>query len=172
MKNITKLTVALIATVTLALVGCGSTDFSIAPVSGKVTCDGKPVSGIRVVFTPKPNVDNTDPGPWSTAVTNDQGEFTLATRYDKPGAAIGKHTVDFEIESSGNSSNNLEELEEDLESAIDEGEKAEAAALKKKIADLKVKSKGKPNIPESFSLEFEVPEGGSSEANFDLPVHK
>ena len=98
MKNITTLTVAFLATAILTFVGCGGTDFSVAPVSGKVTNNGEPVDGIRVVFTPMPNEANTDPGPWSTGVTNAQGEYTLETRYKKTGAAIGKHTVSFEFE--------------------------------------------------------------------------
>ena len=55
MKNITKLTIAFVVAATLSFVGCKGSDFSISPVSGKVTCDGQPVSGIRLVFTPMPN---------------------------------------------------------------------------------------------------------------------
>ena len=166
MKNISALAVAFFAIVALTLVGCGS-PFSIAPVSGKVTSNGEPIAGLLIIFTPMPNEANTDPGPWSTGVTNAQGEYTLKTRHKDPGAAIGKHLVGFEYEEGG--AEDLDDLEEDLDSAIEEGEPAATvASLKKQIADLKAKAKTRPQIAEDFTLEFEVPAGGTTEADFDF----
>jgi len=169
MKNLTKLTVALFAMATLSFVGCGGTDYSIAPVSGKVTCDGQPVPGIRLVFTPMPNEANTDPGPWSTGVTNAQGEYTLETRYKKNGAAVGKHTVSFEFEGDDGDAGSLEDLEEDLEDAREDGTREEFDAIKKQIDQIRAKKSGRPKINEEFTIIAEVPEGGTDAADFDLP---
>jgi len=166
MKNITELVVALLAIATLSFAGCGGTPFDIAPVSGKVTSKGGPVAGLRLVFTPMPNEANTDPGPWSTGVTNAQGEFSLETRQKEAGAAVGKHTVSFEYEEGG--AERLDELDEDLETAVDEGDKAAAEAIKKEIADIEKKAKTRPRFSEEFTLEFTVPPGGTTEANFDF----
>jgi hypothetical protein len=165
MKNITNLTVALFATAILTFVGCGG-NFSTAPVSGKVTLDGKPVDGIRLVFSPMANEGNTDPGPWSTGVTNSEGEYTLETRHKKPGAAVGKHTVMFEFDDA----EDIETLREDLEEAgSEDGSKAEFDAVKKRIADFKARKQARPKVSDLYTEEVEVPAGGTTEANFELP---
>ncbi|MFT5301507.1 MAG: hypothetical protein ACI87E_003569 [Mariniblastus sp.] len=165
MKNITNLAVAFFATAILSLVGCGG-DFSTAPVSGKVTFDGRPVDGIRLVFSPMPNEANTDPGPWSTAVTNSEGEYTLMTRHKEEGAAVGKHTVVFEFDDS----EDMEGLRDELEDAgSDDGSKAEFEAVKKRIADFKARQKARPRVSDLYSDFFEVKAGGMNEANFELP---
>ena len=93
MKNITNLLVVFLAVASVSLVGCGGN--SAVPVSGKVTSNGKPVEGIRLVFSPVLVDANTDPGPWSSGLTNSAGEFVLETRYKDNGAWVGKHTVTF-----------------------------------------------------------------------------
>lgn len=163
MKDMTKL-VAFFAMATLSLVGCGSSDYSIAPVSGKVTHQGAPVPDLRVVFTPMPNKANKDPGPWSWAKTNDQGEFTLETRHKKAGAAVGRHTVSFEYEDA----EDMEELQIDLDDAREEGTKQEVEAIRKRIEAYRQKRQSRPRIAEDYTLYFQVPPGGSTEANFDL----
>jgi hypothetical protein len=164
MKKISKLAVAFLAMSTLAWVGCNSTPYSLAPVSGKVTSKDQPVSGLRIIFTPLPNAANTDPGPWSTAVTNAQGEFSLETRHNKNGAAVGNHTVSFEYEDAGAS--DLDELNEDLAAAEEDGSDEEAAAIRKQIADIEQQAMNRPRIAEDFTLEFTVPPGGTKKANF------
>ncbi len=67
--------------------GCGGGDRPpLAPVTGKVTFDGQPLSGARVIFEP-------EEGRPSYGMTNDSGEFTLEYSTDVPGAKIGPHTV-------------------------------------------------------------------------------
>ena len=165
MKNISKLAFALIATAALSFVGCGGSAFSTAPVSGKVTSDGKPVASLRVVFTPMPNESNTDPGPWSTAVTNAQGEYTLETRYKKKGASVGKHTVSFEFEDP----EDMDGLEDDLDAAQEDGDKDEFEAVQKRIADFKTRQQGRPRVSEDYTVIIEVQAGGTTTADFDLP---
>src|SRR5258708_29057010 len=70
-------------------VGCGE---NLAPVSGKVTLDDKPLPNAMVIFHPDSNGPN--PGPGSHGKTDDKGEFMLSlmTRGVK-GAVPGKHKV-------------------------------------------------------------------------------
>ena len=165
MKKIANLIAASLAIMILTFVGCSGTDFSIAPVSGKITNNGEPVPNLRVVFTPMPNEANTDPGPWSTAVTDAQGMYQLKTRYKKNGAAVGKHTVSFEFEDP----EDMEGLQDDLDAAMgEEGSKEEVAAVKKRIADFRARQASRPRVTEDMTMYCEITKGGTEEANFDL----
>jgi hypothetical protein len=165
MKNITNLAMVFFATSILFFVGC-SGDFSIVPVSGKVTLNGKPVDGIRLVFTPIPNDANTNPGPWSSGVSNSEGEYTLATRYKKKGASVGKHTVTFVYDDA----DFLAGFQQQLAAAREyDGSKAEIDEIKKAIADFKARQQGRSKTTADYTAYVEVPSGGTKEANFELP---
>lgn len=58
----------------------------VAPVSGKVLLDGKPLADARVTFQP-------ESGRPATATTNAEGEYVMQYNVDVPGAKIGKHKV-------------------------------------------------------------------------------
>jgi hypothetical protein len=166
MKNITNMAVAFFAIAILPFLGCSRTAYSIVPVSGKVTLEGKPVDGIRLVFSPMKNESNTDPGPWSTGVTNSDGEYTLETRHQKRGAAVGKHTVMFEYDDA----DDMETLRAELADAGGEGgSKAEFEAIKKRITDFQARQEGRSKVSNNYTEHFEVPAGGTMEANFELP---
>lgn len=62
--------------------GCGPSGPSLAPTTGTITFDGKPVAGATVTFVP-------DAGPPGTAVTNDQGGYAIQT-VGRDGAVIGR----------------------------------------------------------------------------------
>jgi len=167
MRKHTSLVVSLFSVVFLSLVGCGGNNFSNVSVSGKVTSDGAPVPGIRVVFTPEPSNGNNNPGPWSMGLTNEQGEYSLTDRYGKKGAVAGVHGVSFGYDDIDEDD---DELREDLEEARGEdGSKEEFEEVRKRIAEIEQKKKGRPRVHDDFSIEFTVPEGGTTEANFDLP---
>jgi hypothetical protein len=170
MKNITGFALAVFATVVLSLTGCGNGDYSVASVSGRVISNGEPVSGIRLVFAPQISIENGSPGPWSTAVTDAEGAFTLKTRYKKNGAVVGLHHVSFEFDDIDPDA--MEDLMEDLEEARGEdGSREEFNAVKKQIADLKRRIDSQTvKVSEEFSIDFDVPKGGTTEANFDLPA--
>jgi hypothetical protein len=77
----------LVCLAALALPGCGDGDGpTLAPVSGTVTYQGKPVEGAQVTFS-------TAGAPLASATTDNQGRFQLTTRSSGDGAAIGKHKV-------------------------------------------------------------------------------
>jgi hypothetical protein len=79
--------IALLFTAALPLMaGCGGAkDVDLVAAKGKVLYQGKPVAKATVLFVPKS-------GPLATATTNDQGEFTLATK-GRAGAVPGEHRV-------------------------------------------------------------------------------
>lgn len=83
-----------IASAGLLLSGCGSgSDYELAPVSGRVTLDGRPVSGARVSFEPVGTGSELDLGPGSFAKTDGEGRYTLETVDRHPGALVGEHRV-------------------------------------------------------------------------------
>ena len=72
-----------------AIAGCGS---NVAPVSGKVTLDDKPLVNAIVIFEPISELKN--PGPGSQGKTDANGNFSLQlTTANTNGAIIGKHVV-------------------------------------------------------------------------------
>src|SRR5438132_10533557 len=76
--------------------GCGGP--TLAPVSGKVTLDDKPLAGATVGFYP---LDAKSPAsaPTSSGRTNDKGEYKLQTvMTSRPGAVVGKHRVSITVE--------------------------------------------------------------------------
>lgn len=78
-----------IALLTLAG-GCGRSDLPpLGTVSGTVTLDGEPLSGVIINFKP-------DEGRAATATTDEQGNYTLAYTYGVKGTKVGPATVMFE----------------------------------------------------------------------------
>jgi hypothetical protein len=61
-------------------------------VGGTVKLNGKALSGVMVQFLPEPETGGSA-GPRSTAVTDEEGRYTLATDDGQPGAVVGNHRV-------------------------------------------------------------------------------
>lgn len=85
----------------LLIVGCGKDEFPLASVTGKVTCNGKPVPDVVVVFSPTGDTTSQEfPGKPASGKTDENGEYELSTF--KPtsgdGAIIGTHTVTISYE--------------------------------------------------------------------------
>src|SRR5262245_61776724 len=77
----------------LAAPGCSSEPFQVAPVSGQVTLDGKPLAHAHVNFKPIA-ADTLNPGPGSYGQTDDRGQYTLTVvGLSRGGAVVGKHRV-------------------------------------------------------------------------------
>jgi hypothetical protein len=68
------------------LSGCGG-EMKVAPVSGVVTLDGKPLDRASVVFKPEAG------GRPSFGVTDENGRFSLAYSMNEDGAEVGPATV-------------------------------------------------------------------------------
>jgi hypothetical protein len=161
----TKIAVLCCLTVGLLVAGCGpSSPGSIAPVSGKLTLDGKPLPGVEIVFSPLEVEGASNPGPWSAATTDAEGNYTMKTRYKENGAVIGLNHVTMSYDDLEPGA--MEELHGELadaKSSEDEPEK-----IKAQIAELKKKLKGRAIIPASAERDYEVPPGGNKNLNFEL----
>jgi hypothetical protein len=123
--------------------GCGGNE-KLAPVSGVVKLNRKPVADVEVIFQPVTESVNA-PGPAAFGVTGPDGRYTAKViGEDKPGATIGKNQVSF----SGRAA--ADDFSEDG------------------------KKRGKPavSIPARYSTEskmtFDVPAKGTTTADFEL----
>lgn len=135
------------------LVGCGDSG-SNAPVSGVVTLDGNPLSGIRVTFFPEAATGNAAPGPYSTAVTDSEGKFSLVDRYDNPGAMVWKHKVEFEWDEMDEAA-----VSDAMEGADGDGSRDLAAVKAAKTQQNKFRK-----IPENYE------HGGARQFVVDVPA--
>jgi len=144
----------------LFVVVAGCTRSTYPPVSGKVTMDGKPVPSLTVAFTPVGSPSSPNPGPYSSAVTDEQGMFTLKTRHGDRGAVRGPHRVGFEYAIADEMS--------DLKFQLREADGESKPAIRKQIAELKTLKKSRIKVPVNLIYKFEVPTEGTSKANFEL----
>lgn len=168
MRNFSLIAVALSAFYLIAMAGCGGGDF--APVSGSISYDGKPIAKLKVVFAPEPIGENRSVGPYSKGLTDENGQFTLVTRYKDPGAFIGKHRLSFEYEDISQIA--MGDLEADLMDAKDAGDKEEFAKTRKRIADMKAKLKGRPVLGVFKPILVDVPAGGIADYKIDLKEYE
>ncbi len=75
------------------LPGCGGGP-ALAPVTGRVTCNGQPVKDAAITFSPVPrSKEDREPGKPATGFTDAQGQFALSTFRELDGALITKHRV-------------------------------------------------------------------------------
>jgi len=129
------------------IVGCGGSEYPLAPVSGRLTMDGQPLHGININFQPVAKDPKNNPlsGPGSYARTDADGRYALKTviPVDLEGAVVGKHVVRMIVPKGGDF-----EKDDDLPSELPK------ITLPKHAMD--------------GSLYFEVPAEGSDAANFDL----
>jgi hypothetical protein len=126
----------------LLALGCGGPH--LAPVTGRVTLDGKPLADATVGFYPIGG----DAAHTSSGRTNSNGEFTLTTVADnRAGAVVGKYRVSITVEPDLTGS--------DLP------------------ANKTGKGTRPPKLParyqgEDSELTCEVPSGGKKDADFEL----
>lgn len=125
----------------LFFAGCGS---QFVPVSGRVTQNGKPLSGAVVTFQPGGKRGAPPPtATGSTGRTDAEGHFTLRViSPDQPGAIAGEHTVTISVPTATGDS-----------------------ALPKAAT---TKTKSLPIEWQNGSKRFKVPKGGTDAANFDI----
>ncbi|WP_437222754.1 Ig-like domain-containing protein [Planctomicrobium sp. SH661] len=126
-----------------AFSGCSKPPFKYVPVSGTITLAGNPVPGVTVVFVPRGDGTSAITGELSSGLTDDNGRFTLKTPTGLKGAKVGPHQV----------------------SVIEDEPIPEPNQLLQTIR--------KPGrIPRRYekegALSFEVPERGTSQADFVL----
>ncbi len=79
--------------VLLAFGGCDGADYSIVPVCGTVTLNGRPLAGARISFEPQRRRKQIDAGPGSYGTTDAEGHFELVSLDGRAGAVVGVHHV-------------------------------------------------------------------------------
>lgn len=132
--------------------GCGS-PYKIAPVSGRVTIDGKPGANCHVAFDPIGSQQNPTPGPQAVGITNEEGVFSLQTVPDKyKGAVVGKCRV--RILNLGGLG---PQLDEDTMLKL---------YIQKRAGGIPKPLPARYNL--KTELTFDVPPQGTDSANFDL----
>jgi hypothetical protein len=72
---------------TACTAGCGDSGPELAPVSGRVTLDGKPMENVDVTFQPD------EMRPASYGRTDASGRYELGYKRGVQGALLGPHTV-------------------------------------------------------------------------------
>jgi len=75
--------------------GCseGIKEFPCAEAAGIVLCEGKPVQGAQVYFSPKMTGESAEVGKPGFAITDEAGRFVLSTYDNQDGAVVGSHVV-------------------------------------------------------------------------------
>lgn len=76
--------------------GCGTEEFPLADVRGRILCDGKPLTWGEVIFTPRPAEGEAVPletGKAATGQIGADGWFELSTYVSGDGAIVGRHEV-------------------------------------------------------------------------------
>lgn len=144
--------------------GCGSGDetdsYTLTPVTGTVSLDGRPLDGAKVIFTPQGNVPDT-PG---SDVTGKAGNYKIMYR-GRAGVAKGKYSVLV--------SKTVGEVAADEAADSDSGAFSEERALAamKKAADMTAASvkKGKKTKPLVVTETFDREVGDAATVlDFDL----
>src|SRR5262249_10111644 len=86
-----------LAALAFVVVGC-QPGAKVAPISGIVTLDGKPLANAHVVVQPIASGGMATPGTGSYAVTDTSGAYTLRlVDNDQQGAVIGNHRVEINL---------------------------------------------------------------------------
>ena len=164
---------AAVVVTSIVMGGCGSDEFVLAPVSGRVTIDGQPVAGVRIAFEPIADEKRKYPGPESIAITGEDGGYKLyTTDTERRGAVVGKCRVKiWTIPGEQMAQNPV--ITDDQDPNYDSV--AEIKALKAQIRASRKKKAAPVSlgiIPFRFNdrteLSFEVPSEGSDKADFAI----
>lgn len=157
--------VAGVAAVCLALAGCGGGPKYVS-VSGTVKVDGKPYKNAVVSFQPMASKGVDDAGAvGSSALTDENGRFTLLTNDGKPGAAPGRHKV------------RIQTKRDDPTAFVDPSvgspdDPDPDFGNKKKKQNTKVDPIPTDWYADTGGKEYTVPAGGTDQANFDIESAK
>ncbi len=144
-----------IVTIAVSMAGCGRESFKLAPVSGSVAFEGKPLAKVHVTFMPLSSDENPNPGPGSRALTDSEGRFVMTTTTGRKGAVVGKHRVAIEAEQGGAASN------------AEQSDGAESEDVMRKRVETSLNA-----IPARYNhqstLSIDVPSEGLTDAHFEL----
>jgi hypothetical protein len=92
--------IACLSMMIMGIIGCGAAEYrkDVVPVSGTVTCGGRPVTEGYVYFVPKvpAGADAMKSGKAASGYINADGTYTLTTYDEGDGALVGEHEVHIE----------------------------------------------------------------------------
>jgi hypothetical protein len=132
--------------VLVQLAGCSGKPYKVAKVSGRVSLDGKPLPRASVTFVPMGTKDNIAPGPTATGLTDAEGRYTLTIDKDTPGTVVHTCRIYITTRTGGGPANDQD------------------GGLPQK--------RPRDKVPEKYNtrteLAYDVPPGGTDQANFDL----
>ncbi len=141
---------AIFLTLTLLLLqplGCGAVSYKLAPVSGHVTMDNKPLANASVAFYPTTGSEQ----PAAKGRTDEEGNYkleTFARGRDEDGAVVGESRVEISINA------------QNAGRKIDPGGKGKARSVNGDLVPARYNSQ--------TTLKFTVPPEGTEQADFPL----
>jgi hypothetical protein len=132
------------------LAGCGRSDAELAAVAGRVTFDGQPLAGARVMFQPETT------GSPSYGATDGEGRYELGYKRGVTGAMIGRHVVRIQLDAAAAGSNGSTSARPkslparyNTQSEL----RAEVKAGEDNVIDLNLKSEKQPRRTPQYSGE-------------------
>jgi hypothetical protein len=142
----------------LLVVPAGCSRSKYVSVSGVVTVNGKPYKNAVVSFQPMGTAKNPEPGQGSSALTDENGRYTLVTNDGQPGALVGKHRVRIQTKRDDPTAY--------FDPEVGSPDNPAQAAKKPKIDPIPLEW-----YSDQSTKEFDVPPGGTDQANFDIVSH-
>ena len=153
---------ATLATMLFGMTGCGEPGIGSVPVTGTVKVDGKPMSGVTVVFNPAGS------GRAASGLTDAEGKYKLTTIVSGDGALPGSYKI---------AVSRHENPADDLPKNVDPNDAKSLDAIYSKVDTRKV-VKSKNLIAAQFEnalgsgLVAEVNASGENNFNFDVKGSK
>jgi hypothetical protein len=153
----------MVAALLLTLSACGPARPAVAPVSGRITVSGKPVTTGVVWFYP-------DAGRAATGLIDADGRYTLGTFARADGALAGDHRVVIEAREILQPQVRRTPIKSDIPTDLPESIKQEWAAASASAGDAKIKWL----VPERYAGVATSPlratvNPGPNTIDFDLP---
>jgi hypothetical protein len=135
--------VSLLLALSLLLLGCGK-GYQIAPVSGRILMDNRPLANAEVRFQPSGGNDL----PRAIGFTDEQGYYTLHLDNvsDTPGAIVGENRVEISLDFR----------------------RKRPGMAKPTVASRRVQEMVPNKYNRNSTLTYTVPSEGKSDANFEL----
>jgi hypothetical protein len=137
--------------------GCGGSGPKYVPVSGVVTLNGKPYPNAMVSFQPVGTAENPNPGRGSSAYTDENGRFTLRTDDGKVGAVVGKHHIRIQTKRDSTTGVSVPGI----------GSPDSGVPARVEIEPIPLEW-----YSSTSNKEFDVPPGGTDQANFAIVTRK
>jgi len=146
--------IAIVAALLIGLTGCGGGP-TYVKVSGVVTVDSKPYKNAIVAFQPLGTPKNPEPGRGSSALTDENGQYTLMTDDGQIGAVVGKHRIRIQTK--------RDDPTAFFDPATGTPDRWESKGKKFQVDPIPVEW-----YSDQSTKEFDVPPGGTDKANFDI----